>query len=75
MSIQTVVTPVRTGQPTIAPSSPAGSVESNGQAKPIIYPDSDGHPMADNTKQFRTIVALHSGFEALYKDDPTVFVA
>jgi len=50
-------------------------VKQNGHSKPITYPDSDGQPMADNTKQFRTIVALHSGFEGLYKDDPTVFVA
>ena len=26
--------------------------------KTIIYPDSDGKPMADNTKQFRWIVTL-----------------
>lgn len=24
----------------------------------IIYPDSDGQPMADNTKQFRWIVTI-----------------
>ncbi|NET90436.1 MAG: Uma2 family endonuclease [Kamptonema sp. SIO1D9] len=41
----------------------------------IIYPDSDGQPMADNTKQYRTIVWIHAGIEALYKDDPDVFVA
>jgi Uma2 family endonuclease len=45
------------------------------QAKPITYPDSDGKPMADNTKQFRIIVSLHDGFVGLYKDDPNVFVA
>jgi Uma2 family endonuclease len=55
-------------------------VDRNGQQqkisnKPILYPDSDGKPMADNTKQFRIIVTLHNGFEALYKDDPNVFVA
>ena len=43
--------------------------------KPIIYPDSDGKPMADNTKQFRWIATLVGGLEALFADDPNVFVA
>lgn len=51
------------------------SAERNGHVQPIIYPDSDGQPMADNTKQFEAIVALHSGFDGFYKDDPNVFVA
>ncbi len=41
----------------------------------ISYPDSDGQPMADNTKQFNWIVYIKLGCEALFKDDPTVFVA
>ena len=41
----------------------------------ISYPDSDGQPMADNTKQFNWIVTIKLGCEALFKDDPTVFVA
>ena len=41
----------------------------------IIYPDSDGKPMADNTQQYRWIVTLVSGLEALFADDPAVFVA
>lgn len=41
----------------------------------IIYPDSDGQPMSDNTKQYQYIVTLHTGIEALYADDPNVFVA
>ena len=32
-------------------------------AKPILYPDSDGKPMADNTKQFRWIDTLVGGLE------------
>jgi Uma2 family endonuclease len=43
--------------------------------QPIIYPDSDGKPMADNTKQFRWIATLVGGLEALFADDPNVFVA
>ena len=41
----------------------------------ICYPDSDGLPMADNTVQFRWIVTIHSGLDALFRDDPAVFVA
>lgn len=41
----------------------------------IIYPDSDGEPMAENTKQFRYIVMIEGGLEAQYRDDPNVFVA
>ena len=29
----------------------------------IIYPDSDGQPMADNTKQFRWIVTIKENLE------------
>ncbi|PSF38976.1 hypothetical protein C7H19_02675 [Aphanothece hegewaldii CCALA 016] len=41
----------------------------------IHYPDSDGQPMADNTKQFEAIVYLKKGFDLLFVDDPNVFVA
>jgi len=41
----------------------------------IIYPDSDGQPMADNTRQFRWIVLIKENLELLFPDDPQVFVA
>ena len=41
----------------------------------IDYPDSDGQPIADNTKQFRWIVVIKENLELLYVDDPQVFVA
>lgn len=41
----------------------------------IIYPDSDGKPMADNTKQFRWIVVIQQNLEWLFTDNPHVFVA
>jgi Uma2 family endonuclease len=44
-------------------------------AQEIIYPESDGKPMADNTKQFRWIVTIQGGLDAQFKDDPNVFVA
>lgn len=41
----------------------------------IIYPDSDGKPMSDNTKQFRWIVVIQQNLEWLFADDPNVFIA
>ena len=41
----------------------------------IIYPDSDGQPMADNTKQFRWIVVIKENLELLFAENPDVFVA
>jgi len=41
----------------------------------IVYPDSDGRPMADNTLQFRWIVTVQGGLDALFADRPDVFVA
>jgi Uma2 family endonuclease len=41
----------------------------------IEYPESDGQPMADNTKQFRWIVTIENGLEAQFQDAPDVFVA
>lgn len=41
----------------------------------IIYPENDGNPMSDNTKQFRWIVTIQGGLDALFRNDPNVFVA
>jgi Uma2 family endonuclease len=41
----------------------------------IVYPDSDGMPMADNTQQFRAIVTIKENLEALFRDRDDVFVA
>ncbi len=41
----------------------------------IIYPDSDGQPMADNTQQFELIVWIKENLELLFANDPNVFVA
>jgi hypothetical protein len=32
----------------------------------IIYPDSDGQPMADNTKQFELIVLIKKNLDLLF---------
>lgn len=44
-------------------------------APPIEYPDSDGQPMADNTKQFRWITVLQYNLEWIFAQDTQVFVA
>jgi Uma2 family endonuclease len=41
----------------------------------IIYPDCDGNPMSDNTKQFRWIVTIKENLELIYAKNPDVFVA
>jgi Uma2 family endonuclease len=41
----------------------------------IIYPDSDGQPMSDNTKQFRWITVIKSNLDWLFQDRELVFVA
>jgi Uma2 family endonuclease len=41
----------------------------------IIYPESDGKPMADNTVQFRWITTIQQNLDWLFANDPNVFVA
>ncbi len=53
----------------------AATVEYVAEDEEIVYPDSDGEPMADNTLQFRWIVTIQGGLDALFLDDPNVFVA
>src|SRR5438270_402083 len=48
-----------------AVSTPPGS---------IIYPETDGQPMSENTRQFRWIVTLAGNLSALFRDQVDVFV-
>ncbi len=57
--------------PTYIPETRGFAQDENG----IIYPDSDGKPMSDNTKQFSWIVKIKEGLELLFADRPDVFVA
>lgn len=41
----------------------------------LIYPDSDGQPMAENTQQFQWIVVIKENLEILFANRPDVFVA
>jgi Uma2 family endonuclease len=44
-------------------------------ARAVEYPETDGEPMAENTLQFRWIVTIKEGLEALFRHDRLVFVA
>src|SRR5262249_55348010 len=50
----------------IPPGAPAGAIE---------YPEDDGLPMADNTRQLRWIVMLYGNLCALFRLAADVFVA
>ncbi len=41
----------------------------------VVYEDSDGRRIAENTLQFEWIMTLKGGLEALFRADPDVFVA
>jgi Uma2 family endonuclease len=41
----------------------------------VEYPDDDGMPMSENTLQFKWIVVIKEGLEAVYRHEPNVFVA
>ncbi|MHC5832611.1 MAG: Uma2 family endonuclease, partial [Nostoc sp.] len=44
-------------------------------ASEVIYPESDGQPMADNTKQFRWIVTIKENLEILFASQSDIFIA
>ena len=41
----------------------------------VFYPESDGKPMAENTKQAECIVTIMGNLDLQFRDDPNVFVA
>jgi Uma2 family endonuclease len=43
--------------------------------RPIEYPECDGEPMSDNTRQFRWIFVLFANLAALFRDAQDVFVS
>ena len=44
-------------------------------SRAVYYPESDGLLIADNTLQFHWITTIVGGLEALFRDNPNVFVA
>ena len=44
--------------------------------RPVVhYPDSDGEPMADNTRQYQWIVTIQGNLDAQYRNEVNIFVA
>lgn len=43
--------------------------------RPVVYPESDGKPMAENTEQFDYITLIKLGLEAMLAERPDVFIA
>ena len=41
----------------------------------VIYPDSDGMPMADSTRQWRGVATIKDDLNTLFQNDPDVLVA
>ena len=41
----------------------------------VLYPDSDGEPIAKNTIQYQHIIAIQVGLDAMFANNPDVFVA
>ena len=44
-------------------------------SRPIVYPESDGQPRAENTLQYRWVVTIAGGLEHLFSEAPDIFVA
>src|SRR5262245_5679042 len=46
------------------------------ETKPeVLYPDSDGEPIAKNTIQYQHIIAIQVGLDAMFANNPDVLVA
>ncbi len=58
----------------LLPPIHSGAISDHTPPAEVVYPDSDGKPMADNTRQFRYIVTIQGGIAALFADNPNVFV-
>ncbi len=41
----------------------------------VVYPESDGQPIGENTVQFHWIVLIKQGLESVFRNRPDVFVA
>ena len=41
----------------------------------VVYPDSDGMPMADNTLQYEWLTTIKGNLDVVFRDAPDVFVA
>jgi Uma2 family endonuclease len=52
------------------------SIDISPEAPPEVeYPESDGLPMADNEVQYEWIVTIKGGLDAVFRENPNVYVA
>ena len=61
--------------PLLHESQSKSKPQSNRQKTEIIYPESDGKPMADNTIQYKKIVIIKENLERLFENNDNVFIA
>ncbi|MGC1392859.1 MAG: Uma2 family endonuclease [Coleofasciculaceae cyanobacterium] len=50
-------------------------IQSQTESTQVIYPETDGQPMANNTIQFRWILVIQQNLDWMFANDPNVFVA
>ncbi len=67
--------PATATTPPLASPIHTGAAPNRTPPTEVVYPDSDGKPMADNTRQFTYIVTIQGGIAALFANNPNVFVA
>jgi hypothetical protein len=51
------------------------NIETKTPRADVIYPESDGQPMAENTRQFETITTIKGGLDAVFMNEANVFIA
>ncbi|QEH35570.1 hypothetical protein OJF2_41230 [Aquisphaera giovannonii] len=51
------------------------TIDRAAQAAEVVYPDSDGRPMADNTLQYKWIVIIKENLEVIFQGRDDVFIA
>ncbi|KKI98574.1 Uma2 family endonuclease [Prochlorothrix hollandica] len=61
--------------PSSPTTSPSLAITPPVKPTPIVYPDSDGKPMSDNTLQYQWIVLFKENLEVQFGSDPQVFIA
>jgi Uma2 family endonuclease len=68
------------GEPVMSTAKPGPRESTSATSRYVdpydpMYPDSDGEPMAENMTQYRWMVTIQEGLDALYRDRDDVLVA
>jgi Uma2 family endonuclease len=51
------------------------NIEAKTPRADVIYPESDGQPVTENTRQFETITTIKGGLDAVFMNEANVFIA